>query len=189
MFEINVDDGLSSSAVKVHPYSIYEYDDVWRFTRQVLIVGAVVVVLLSILYEAVKRYCFGVISGLGTVLITRTVSSAMLLLVFATISIVYRCFQNGYASLALFVTDFWGVLFVATYLFMGIAFVYRHFVKKRVTLSFVEDGSWRYSQLYFSQYKHAYDEFQTVTDRGGLPDKVHAKYNAAGPIDKIVQDR
>ena len=189
MFEINVDDGLSSSAVKVHPYSIYEYDDVWRFTRQVLIVGAVVAVLLSILYEAVKRYCFGVISGLGTVLITRTVSSAMLLLVFATISIMYRCFQKGYASLALFVTDFWGVLLVATYLFMGIAFVYRHFVKKRVTASFVEDGSWRYSQLYFSQYKHAYDEFQTVTDRGGLPDKVHAKYNAAGPIDKIVQDR
>ena len=95
MFELDLDDGLSSTAVRVHPYSIYDYDDVWHSTRQVLIVGAAVAVLLSMLYEAIIRYCFGVINGLGTVLIMRTASSAMILLVLATISVVYRCFEQG----------------------------------------------------------------------------------------------
>ena len=100
MFELDLDDGLSSLALKVHPYSIYDYDDIWRSTRQVLIYGAAVAVLLSMIYEMIKRYCFGVINSLGAVLIMRTMSSAIILLVLATVNVMYRSFQQGASCFA-----------------------------------------------------------------------------------------
>ena len=75
-------------------------------------------------------------------------------------------------------------------IFTWIAFVFRRFVTKQIITRFVEDGSWRYSQLYFSQYKQAYDEFHKVqVNRGGLSDEVHTKYKSVGPTDKIIKDR
>jgi len=95
MFELDLEDGLSRSNLRVRPYSIYDYSVVWRSTRQVLIFGSVGIVLLSVLYEKVIRHYFGNINDFGTIVITRTASGAMILLVLATISVVYHCLYEG----------------------------------------------------------------------------------------------
>ena len=93
MFVLDFDDGLN---LRVRPYSFYyDYGVVWRSTRQVLIFGSVSTLLLSVLYETVMRHYFGNINGFGTILILRTASSAVMLLVLATITIVYNCFHEG----------------------------------------------------------------------------------------------
>ena len=173
----------------MRPYSIYDYDEVWRSTRQVLIFGSVSTVLLSVLYETVTRRYVGNTNDFGTILIMRTGSTAVILLVLATISIVYHCLHEGYETLLLFVADLFGVVFVSMSIFNWLAFSFRRFVQKQIITRFVEDGSWRYSQLYFSQYKQAFDEFHRAIDQGGLSDETRKKYKSAGPTDKIVRDR
>ena len=116
--------------------------------------------------------------------------------VIGTAMIIYHCvahetsdpdlYQPELGSVLLFVADLWAVVLVAIAIFKAGMNTFTKDIRPRLLTAFVQDGAWRYSQRYFHCYQQTYE---TMLDQGGLDSETTARYKAAGPVDKIVQDR